>query len=359
MARKAFVGIVAVVAIGGLLYWALGKQPFDWQALGDAIRHARFSLILLSIATVYVCYALRALRWSRFCRYMGEAPFWPVYGSTLIGFSALFLLGRVAEPVRPLLIARRHRLSISSQFGIYVLERIFDTGATAVIAGVSLLGFAHLALGGSADLLGKARAAGFLLLAGFAGAAGFLIYFRLHGAAWMKGRFAEWHQRAGWRARLAGIMDGISEGLQSIRTWPDLGFAVFYSAGHWILVVMIYVWIPWSFGGRLGEIDFPSAMIVLAFSMVGSMIQLPAVGGGSQAASWVAFTSLLGVEKEPAVAASVVIWLVTFAACTIAGIPLLIRQGFSMGELRQLAKAEKEAEKHGEHLREIPDIRRH
>lgn len=354
-ARKILVGLLAVVLIAGLVYWALGKQQFDWRALGAAMRQARLSLILLSVAAIYACYALRALRWARFCRYLGEAPFSSLYRSTLIGFTALFLLGRAGEPIRPLLIARKNRLSISSQFGIYVLERIFDTGSTAVLAGISLLGFAHLALGpGNEELLTKARAAGVVLLAGFALAIGFLIYFRLHGAEWVKNRFAHWHERAGWHARIAGMLDGLSQGLQAIRTFGDLAAAVGFSVAHWVLVVMVYQWIPHSFGGRLAEIDFPAAMLVLVFSMVGSMIQLPAVGGGSQVACFVAFTRLLRVDTELAAAASITLWLVTFAGCLLAGIPLLIREGFSMGELRKLAQAEKEAEKHGEHLREIP-----
>jgi hypothetical protein len=37
-----------------------------------------------------------------------------------------------------------------------------------------------------------------------------------------------------------------------------------------------------------------------------------------------------------------VLWLVTFAGCSIAGIPLLIREGVSLGKLRELAEHEKE-----------------
>jgi lysylphosphatidylglycerol synthase-like protein len=239
------------------------------------------------------------------------------------------------------------------------MERIFDTGSTAVLAGISLLGFAHLGLGsGSEDLLTKARAAGVLLLGGFAAAVCFLIYFRLHGAEWMKKRFAHWHEHTGWRAKVAGMLEGLSQGLQSIRTPGDLFAVVGFSIAHWVLVVMVYQWVAHSFGGKLTEIDFPAAMLVLVFSMVGSMIQLPAVGGGSQVACFVAFTRLFGVETELAAATSITLWLVTFASCVLAGIPLLIHEGFSMGELRGMAKAEKEAERHGEHLQEIPPLKR-
>jgi len=66
------------------------------------------------------------------------------------------------------------------------------------------------------------------------------------------------------------------------------------------------------------------------------------VGGGAQALAIFAYTQVFGVEKEPAVAAALVLWLVTFASCSFAGVPLLIHEGFSFGQLRELAEHEKE-----------------
>jgi hypothetical protein len=71
-------------------------------------------------------------------------------------------------------------------------------------------------------------------------------------------------------------------------------------------------------------------------------VQLPAVGGGSQALAIFAFWKVFGVDKETATAAAVVLWLVAFAGCCIAGIPLLIHEGVSLGKLRELARQEKE-----------------
>ena len=85
------------------------------------------------------------------------------------------------------------------------------------------------------------------------------------------------------------------------------------------------------------------AMLEMAYTLVGSAVQLPGVGGGSQVASFLAYTAIFGVESEPAAAASVVLWLITFAACSLAGVPLLIHEGFSLGKLREMAEHEKEA----------------
>jgi hypothetical protein len=91
-------------------------------------------------------------------------------------------------------------------------------------------------------------------------------------------------------------------------------------------------------------------MLLLAVTLVGSVLQLPGIGGGAQIASFVGLTKIFGVEPEPATAIAVVLWLITFAGCILAGIPLLIHEGLSMGELRQLARAEAEAEETGRHI---------
>src|SRR5262249_45140350 len=115
-----------------------------------------------------------------------------------------------------------------------------------------------------------------------------------------------------------------------------------YSALHWFLVLIVYYCVAQSFVGRLGELTLGDCMLVLAFTLVGSVVQLPAVGGGSQALAIFAFTKVFGVDAETAVAAAIVLWMVTFAGCAIAGIPLLIREGVSLGQLRELAEQEKE-----------------
>jgi hypothetical protein len=83
--------------------------------------------------------------------------------------------------------------------------------------------------------------------------------------------------------------------------------------------------------------------MVTAFTLVGSAVQLPGVGGGSQLATFLVLTLVFGVEREPAAVASIVIWLITFAGCCLVGLPLLFREGWSMGELRKMAREEEEA----------------
>jgi hypothetical protein len=346
--RRYLLLLLAVLALGYFLYRfrdSITLQGFRWGMVVASIRQARISLLLLSLAAIYVCYALRALRWMRFCRWLGPTRFWDVYGATLAGFTCTFLLGRAGEPIRPVLIARKSSLSMPGMFGVYVLERVFDMAATAVLAVLALLLFERKGMAGAGNdlLLRVARSAGVLLLVGLVGVIAFLIYFRYHGAAWLAEKLEHPKWRKGWREKIAALLEGFSDGLRGVRTWSDLGALAGYTATHWLLVVFIYLWVAHAFGGELAGLGFAGATLVLAFTMVGSAAQLPGVGGGSQLATFLVFTLIFGVEKEPAAIATIVLWLISFAGCCLAGLPLLLREGWSMGELRQMARAEEQA----------------
>ncbi len=349
--KKYILLVLAVLAAGYFVYKfrnAISLQGFRWGMVAQSLHGTRISLLLLSLAAIYVCYAIRALRWMRFCRALGATHFGNVYSATLMGFACVFLLGRAGEPIRPVLIARKDSLSVPSMFGVYVLERVFDMAATAVLAGYALLMFERGGMAGAeaenGPLMKVARSAGVALLAGLVVAVAFLIYFRYHGAGWLARKLEHESWRHGWREKVAVLLEGFSEGLQGIRTWGDLAALIAYTRG-----ALGARDIRLRLGARTPSAEssptshFAAAALVLAFTLVGSAAQSPGVGGGSQVATFLVLTLIFGVEKEPAAAASIVIWLITFAGCCLAGVPLLFREGWSMGELRRMARAEEKA----------------
>jgi hypothetical protein len=350
---KVVVVLLVITALGVLAYRSqngIHLAQFSWSRLWVELAETRKAYLLAAVAGTYLAYFLRALRWKRFCRYLGPASLGDVYRQTMMGFAALFVLGRAAEPIRPLLIARKCRMAVSSMFGIYVLERLFDTAATAVLAGASLLLFrGELTAGGEWEA--RIRAAGGALLAGLVVFAAFLVYFQMHGAGFLQRRLSGWRTAEGWRGFLATQVTEFGDGLQAVRGLSDWWAAVAYSTVHWALIVFIYLWVIHSFGGALAELTFSNAMLVLAFTMLGSLVQLPGVGGGAQLASFIALTRIFHIEQEPAAAVAVVTWVITFAGSCLVGLPLLVHEGLSMGELRRLASAEVEAETHGTHAR--------
>ncbi len=312
--------------------------------VGESLRHARLGLLFLSLVAIYACYALRAVRWVRFCRSIGRAHFWNVYSTTLEGFACTFLLGRAGEPIRPILIGRKDALSISGMFGVYVLERVFDMAAAVLLLVLALLSFERGTFASSdAGLMRVARSAGVVLMVALLAMTAFLVYFRQHGGGWLARKLQrpKWHK--GWREKLAALLEGFSEGLQGIRSWNDMAAVTGYTVIHWVLVVLIYLWVAHAFGGNLASLNLAGAVLVTAFTLVGSAVQLPGVGGGSQLATFLVLTLVFGVEREPAAVASIVIWLITFAGCCLVGLPLLFREGWSVGELRKMAREEERA----------------
>jgi len=347
--QKIVVAVLALAALVALTYHsasAVHLQGFSWARFVRAFAEARVSLLLISLAVVYVAYILRALRWKRFSRTLGPTTFSEVYSAVLMGFSTLFLLGRVAEPVPPLLLARKSHLPASGMFGIYILERLFDLASTAVMAGLGLLLFPGFlsTTGGDQTWERRFRATGGTLLIALVVSIGLLAYFQLHGADLIKRRLLDTSRSTPLRRYLATQFGNFSAGLQAVRTLPDLLAAMFYSAIHWGLLVLVFLLVVRSFGGRPAEFNFASAMLLLAVTMIGSTVQLPGVGGGAQVASFIALTRIFKTEGEAAAAIAVVLWLVAFAAPCLAGVPLLIREGWSIGSLRGLARSEGQQE---------------
>jgi glycosyltransferase 2 family protein len=357
-ARKYLILVVALAAVAYFLYKfrnSITIQGFHWSMVGESLRHARIDLLLLAILTIYACFGVRSLRWIRFSRSMYDRArsgtsgwrfqtlphFWSVYSATLMGFSCIFLLGRAGEPIRPVLIGKKECLPIPSMFGVYVIERVSDMAATAVVTAAALLLFQRSGMPGMAGL--AVRSAGVALLAFLAGVILFLIYFRYRGAEWLARRLQNPKWRTGWREKVAVLLEGFGDGLQAIQNWGDLGMVVFYTAVHWVGITLVYVWVAQAFGGALARLSLANILLVLAFSLVGSALQLPVAGGGAQAATFVVLTQVFQVAAAPAAVMAIVVWLIGFATCCVVGLPLLFREGWSMGELRRIAEAEERA----------------
>src|SRR5258708_6299578 len=322
--RKLLVVLIGLLVLGFVVYRSSGMIDdcdFSGTEMLRAGRSANPYYLILSLIAIYVCYALRSLRWKVFQQNLGTSSLWNIYKMTVAGFSALQLLGRPGEPVRPLLLARKEKLPVSGMFGVYLLERIFDFASMAVIAAIALLRFrADGSNSETALALEKtAKPAALFLILGIVTATSVLAYLRFHGTALLERQLQGWLQAHGWRGKIAGIVLEIARGVQTIRNGRDLTLAVFYSAVHWFLVLVIYLWVAKSFGGNLGTLSLSDAMLVLAVMLVGSVLHLPVVGGGVQAGSFGAYTKIFLIKKEAGLAASIVIWLVTFAAVKLSG----------------------------------------
>ncbi|MDR3749785.1 MAG: lysylphosphatidylglycerol synthase transmembrane domain-containing protein [Acidobacteriota bacterium] len=328
-----FAVMLAVLCLLVYLQFRTWKK-FDWATFRSTTEHVAKLNLLAGIALTYLAYVMRALRWRIFLKPVCETTTKRLMAPQLIGFSALALLGRAGEMIRPYIIAKKERLTFTSQIAVWGVERIFDMGAFALMLAVSFL---------SPDLqrlrfYHQLREFAFLLLLLVLGLVIGVVVVRLSGER--VGNFL--HDRfAGFAPRFAHhLREKIRSFSAGLATIQDIGSAlqlIAISIFMWLLIALAYYAITHAYPGRLSTLSLPEQVVLMGSSMVGSMLQLPAVGGGQQVAAIAMLNSGFGVEKELAVSCGILIWAITFMSVVPAGLLLARHEHLS---IRAMAEAE-------------------
>ena len=103
----------------------------------------------------------------------------------------------------------------------------------------------------------------------------------------------------------------------------------------WYIIALAYKEVTHSYGVDALEIPVSQLLILMVASMAGSMLQLPAVGGGSQMATIATLSSVFDVPPEMAASCGILLWLVTFAAVVPTGLILAHRERLSLRKLSE------------------------
>lgn len=344
--RRVLIFVLVFVALAALVYLQFRTwKSFDWGVFLVETQRADPWKLLLAVGLVYSVYFLRALRWKIFLRPVAEASLASLTPPQFIGFTGLALLGRPGELIRPYLIARKQGLSFASQIAVWMVERIFDMGAVAVLLAVVLFS------GGLAALpyfeqnpatLDGVRNAGYILIAGVAGVALAAFVVRRKGSAvadWiaqrLRGPLPHLSHRIAARVRAFG------EGLNTIHDLFSFAQIAAISLLEWGLIAVAYVQVTHAYR-ELAGITVAHVVLLMVASMAGSMLQLPAVGGGSQLATIKVLEGVFGVRPELAVSCGVMLWLVGFMAVIPAGLLLARLEHVSLRQLEAAAESQAE-----------------
>lgn len=342
--RRLIFSLVALVALVAVGWHQFSTSPewhnFTWEAVWSATRNAKLSFLLGAIALIYLSYLLRTLRWSTLMGPKGR--FWPILRGTLIGFTGMAIFGRPGEFVRPYYIARTHRTPVSPQLAVWLLERAFDMAATLVLVIAALLLNPDFSGAGAASqaLRQAVWIFGGMIVAVLVGiglfhrhSVGITNYVRrrLRGQSWGKKAEHFLHTLAmGTQALAAGGKNLILSSVYTLSLWLGVAVAV------WLVVE--------GFPGMLPGFSYAEALLLLGFLLIGSMIQLPAVGGGVQVVLILGLTEVFGAPAASAASAALLMWLIAFYAVTPLGAALAAREHLSWRHLERDAElAEREA----------------
>jgi hypothetical protein len=329
------------VALAVLVFVYRDRIHFDWDNFLQQLKHIHQGHALAGIVLIYLTYWLRAIRWSIFVKPIKNVSIASLNGPQFIGFTAVALFGRLADLTRPVLVAKKIQVPLSSQIAIYTLERMFDLGSAALIFSTALA-FAPKNTP-SYDIfmrVGRGSLVVTLVIAIFAGA------IRVAGgavAAFARRVLSPLSKPVA--NSIAEKIEGFREGLSGLKTWRELATIVGLSLLMWGMIASAYVQTTHAFVNtpELANLSFSRAMLLMAASLGGSLLQLPIVGWFTQiAVTAAAMHAFYGAPIEAATACGAMLLTVTFL-CIIPGGLLCAR--IDHVNLKKVAEESEEAAK--------------
>ncbi len=291
MNNKKYVAYTVVfIVLAALVYLQFRTwQHFDWARLfqfGLNWRH-----ILHGVVYIYIAYFLRAVRWKIFLRPVRkEASILELIPPTMIGFTGLALLGRAGELIRPYLIARRQNLPFASQVAVWAVERIFDIGGFTVLLVAAIFLPSKLrtfTLAAPPAVSHWIHLTGYALIAlvlGLLSGAVLVSYRGNRIAQWVEDRFSHLAENLGHR--VAQKIREFTVGLNTIHGPVAFLQLSAVSVLMWWVIALAYKEVTHAYGAPMSAMSVTKVLLLMGASMIGSMVQLPGVGGGSAALNW-------------------------------------------------------------------------
>ncbi|HEV2274272.1 MAG TPA: lysylphosphatidylglycerol synthase transmembrane domain-containing protein [Acidobacteriaceae bacterium] len=314
MKKNQWIGyLIAVALLVALALWVRGHSTFEWGVFRDQMQHVNWIRIAIATAMIWLGYGLRAVRWAIFLKPQKKVRSLSLLGSQVIGFTAVALFGRLADLVRPYLVAKRTQLELSSQIAVYTVERMFDAGAMALIFSCALLLAPDRATLPHHEALQRSALMG---LAGTVILGAMALWVRLQGnaAALLAERaFGAISPRLGHSA--GNKIRAFRDGLNAIQSGRDLVLAVIVSLAMWGMITVAYVETLRAFvlSPELSSMTVARSLVLMAASMAGSVVQLPVIGWFTQIfATSKVMQGLFHVQYEPALGCGAMLLIVSF-----------------------------------------------
>ena len=336
--KKAGLILVVVslaIAAFGIFRWR--KGTFHWDQFFATLTALNWPWLCLGIFLMLATYLVRAFRWQVMLRpYCPQVDFRALLSATVIGFTAVVVMGRAGELVRPYLIAVKERVPFPSQMAAWVLERILDTMIVLLIFGIALIRIPDRGLHLSVGLEWLVRVGGYIIAALCAVCGFCLVLFRNFSAA-SRGRILSaltFLPEAAYH-RIERTLETFSEGMQSIRSSSSLALLFMYTFMEWSVITGGYYAIFRAFPATSG-FGFIDTLTFVGFVSLGSIVQIPGIGGGVQVAIVVVLTEVFGLSFEVSSGLALLIWLLGFVSIVPFGLACAFFEGMNWSKFKHL-----------------------
>ncbi len=339
--RQWILGLAGLAALAALVMWGRDRIHFDFGVFGAQLAQADWRKIAIALGCIYVGYLIRSARWALLLRHIKKVGLFSLLGTQVIGFTAVALIGRIADPVRPYLVAKKTGLPLSNQVAVYIVERLFDLASMALIFCSVIL----LAPAGALPHPEVIKKVCYGALVATVCGAFFLVAVRLAGemvASFLDGLFGIASKKLGHA--VGHKIRTFRAGLDTMRTFSDFAVVLALSLGMWGLISLAYLEITTAFvaSPQLAHLTVAKCMLLMASSLAVSSLQLPVLGWFTQiGAVAAAMSGFFGVAAEPATACAATLLLVGFLGIAPIG---LVWARFEHVSLRKIAAESEHAE---------------
>ena len=325
-----------MLLLAGLILWWFGRG-LNWSEVGTTVALADKRWLALAGLVIAAGYFVRALRWRTLLAPLSPSNLLDLFAATTIGFSALILIGRAGEVVRPVVLPLRdRRVRPSASFVTIGLERICDSVAVVVLFAFNLFWFQPPSGLPPSDFA-LVKKAGLLLLAlAIAGLAGLALFKKYSERAIARVESILTRIRfipAVVTRTVLVVLKQLAEALSVLVNWRELLAVVGWTVMLWFAVAFASWCVLHAFHLNFG---FSSALFIMGWSLVASLVPTPGGAAGAFHAATAAGLIFLGVEKDQAAAVSIIMHLTYFGPALIFGLYFFLTGKINFAHLRQV-----------------------
>jgi uncharacterized protein (TIRG00374 family) len=306
------------------LYLAMPPRS-EWGNVAAAFARVHYGyLVPIALISAYTI-VVRCQRWQLLLRPVGAIPFLPLFSATAIGFLCNMVLPlRVGEVIRPVLLAKRMEVPVSSVLASVLLERLLDMLTILVFLGLVMC---------LVPVSSAIRQSGIVFLALAVVAVAMVVALqRQHPVALGLVRWILARMPASVRDRAETTLQSFIGGLQGIGEGSVLMRILAYSVFLWMVIASVF-----GLGFLACDLDVPFVSGSLALvTVVAGAVSAPSAPGfiGTFQAGCVVALALFGVSHADAIPYAFVVWAAQWLTQIVLGVVFLLRENVSFGDVR-------------------------
>ena len=134
-------------------------------------------------------------------------------------------------------------------------------------------------------------------------------------------------------ARVRSLTESFGQGLSFLENGRSLSLSIAHSVLLWIVNALQF-WFMML--GLHFNLSAEAATLAMVGSAIGSIVQLPGVGGGFQAGFVFCMVTFFETPGEKAVAAALVAWAFSYAPTVLATVGYMVVQGVRLRDIKSM-----------------------